>query len=349
MIGDKKQNYINHIALVLDGSGSMQRHAHTLPKVIDALREQLAAQSQQLNQETRVTVYVFDNNVHCTRYDMDVLRLPAGAELYYVPGNTTAMVDATMQAIEDLEKTAQLYGDHAFLIYVLTDGQENASRKYRAQDLATRIARLPDNWTLGALVPGFQEMALAKQWGFPAGNVAVWSTTSATGAEEVGEVIKQSASSYMVARSTGSKGTSKLFDTSHITQASVAASGLKPLDTSQYQIIAVPQSALDDVNAQGLKVVEIQKFVEKTGHKYVTGKAFYELKERSRIQGNKDLAVVEKKTSKVFFGPQVRQLIGLPDADTRIAPSFNKDYEIYVQSTSINRHLKAGQKILLLT
>lgn len=348
MIGDSKQNNINHIAVVLDGSGSMQQHARTMPKVLDALREQLAAQSQQLKQETRLTVYVFDAEVECTRYDMDVLRLPPGSELYYIRGGTTAMIDATMKAIEDLEKTAQLYGDHSFLIYVLTDGHENASRRYRAADLTQRLGRLPSNWTLGALVPDFQGIAIVKQWGFPAGNVAVWSTTSASGVEEVGEVIKASASSYMVGRSTGSRGTSKLFDTSHITNASVAASGLTPLDTSQYQIIPVPASALDDHNAQGHKVVEIQKFVEKTGHKYVTGKAFYELKERSRVQGNKDLAVVQKKTSKVFFGPKVRQLIGLGDTDARIAPSFNPDYEIYVQSTSVNRHLKAGQKILLL-
>jgi len=344
-----KQNNINHIAVVLDGSGSMKgAHANTLPKVIDALMEQLAVQSKQLEQETRITAYVFDTNVTCTVYDKDVLRMPKGSDLYFVSDGYTAMIDATMQAIEDLEKTAQLYGDHAFLIYVLTDGAENRSRKYNAVQLLNRIGNLPPNWTLGALVPGFQEVALVKRWGFPAGNVAVWSTTSATGVEEVGEVIKASASSYMTARSTGTRGTSKLFDTSHITAAAVSASGLKPLDPSQYVIVPVPQSALDDVNAMGHKVVEIANFVEKTGHKFVIGQAFYELKERSRIQGNKSLAVLEKKTSKVFTGAGVRQLIGLGDKDERIAPSFNKDYEIYVQSTSINRHLKNGQKVLLL-
>lgn len=349
MTSKQQENNINHIALVLDGSGSMSGHRETLPQVIDALIKQLAEQSQQLNQETRITTYVFDNTVTCTVYDKDVLRLPAGKELYHVPGGMTALVDATWKALDDLEKTAQLYGDHAFLVYVLTDGHENASRYHVASALGARLRGLPDNWTIGALVPDFPSMQLAKQWGFPAGNVAVWSTTSATGATEVGEVIKQATASYMTARSTGTRSTKNLFDTSHITPAAVSASGIKPLDPSRYLLVPVARNAIDQQAADGTKVVEIQRFVEKLGHQYVTGKAFYELKKRSRIQGNKALAVVENSSGKVFTGPDARTLIGLPDMDVRIFPSHNKDYTIFVQSTSTNRHLVEGQKVLLLT
>lgn len=349
MTSRQQENNINHIALVLDGSGSMSGHRETLPQVIDALIKQLAEQSQQLNQETRITTYVFDNTVTCTVYDKDVLRLPAGKELYHVPGGMTALVDATWKALDDLEKTAQLYGDHAFLVYVLTDGHENASRYHVASALGARLRGLPDNWTIGALVPDFPSMQLAKQWGFPAGNVAVWSTTSATGATEVGEVIKQATASYMTARSTGTRSTKNLFDTSHVNAATVASSGMKPLDTSQYQIIPVPVSALDQKNKKEEPVVEIARFVEKCGHKYITGRTYYELFERSRIQGDKDVAVVENKTNKVFTGPQARKLVNLPDYEVRIAPSKNPDYTIFIQSTSLNRHLKPYQKVLLLT
>lgn len=343
-----KQNNINHIMFVLDRSGSMGIHQHTLPKVLDAVIGQLAEQSKQLDQETRISVVVFDDQIECTVYDKDVLRLPKGADLYLPPRNQTALIDATMLAIEDLEMTPQKYGDHAFLMYVLTDGQENASRRYNSVQLRNKLSQLPAHWTIGALVPDFYAVATAKAQGFPAGNVATWSTTSATGAEEVGEVIKQATSSYMTARSQGVRGTSKLFDTSHVTKAAVAASGMKPLDPSQYLIIPVTPKSLDDVNRDGHKIVEIKNFVEKCGHRYTVGSTFYELIERSRIQGNKAIAIVEKSSSKVFTGAQARQLLGLGDEDRRIAPSFNKDYKIFVQSTSVNRHLKNGQNILLL-
>jgi hypothetical protein len=350
-----KQNNINHIGLVLDASGSMQPYENTVWKVIDALMKQLAEQSQQLDQETRITVYSFNTSTTCGVYDKDVLRMPKGSDVYHCGTQATALIDAAMLAIAEMQETPQRYGDHAFLLYVLTDGQENASHRYGSTDLRNKIASLPSNWTLGALVPDFRSVAVAKNYGFPAGNVAVWNTTSASGVEEVGEVIKQSASTYMTQRSQGVQSTKGLFDTSHVTKAAVSASGMKPLDPSQYLIIPVARSAVDQQNADGKKVVEISRFVEKQGHTYVTGRAFYELKTRSRIQGNKAIAVVENgtgkvenSTGKVFTGPQARQLVGLPDHDVRIFPSHNKDYTIFVQSTSTNRHLVEGQKVLLL-
>jgi hypothetical protein len=68
------QNYINHVALVLDASSSM---SHLSRKVVDVADQQiayLARRSRELDQETRVTVYVFADKVECVIYDKDVLR-----------------------------------------------------------------------------------------------------------------------------------------------------------------------------------------------------------------------------------------------------------------------------------
>jgi Mg-chelatase subunit ChlD len=53
-----QQNYINHIVMVLDMSGSMSPHARELIKVADGQIAHLARRSQELDQETRITVYV---------------------------------------------------------------------------------------------------------------------------------------------------------------------------------------------------------------------------------------------------------------------------------------------------
>jgi Mg-chelatase subunit ChlD len=69
------QNYINHVVLVLDESASMTNHKRDLVRVADGQIEYLARRSQELDQETRVSVYVFSNEVKCLIYDKDVLRL----------------------------------------------------------------------------------------------------------------------------------------------------------------------------------------------------------------------------------------------------------------------------------
>ncbi|KJY20070.1 hypothetical protein VR46_44215, partial [Streptomyces sp. NRRL S-444] len=156
------QNYINHVALVLDASSSMSQLSRKVVEVADQQIAYLARRSQELDQETRVTVYVFSDKAECVIYDKDVLRMPSLKQLYRV-GGMTALLAATLKSQRELAQTAQLYGDHSFLTFVLTDGQENAS--HRCPDaptrdprelvraVATMIETQEDNWTLAVLVP----------------------------------------------------------------------------------------------------------------------------------------------------------------------------------------------------
>src|SRR5215469_2903490 len=122
-----QQNKINHIAMVLDASGSMSYHSKTVPKVADDLIASLAEQSKIMDQETRVTVYMFSDlqYIQCLIYDKDVLRMPSIKGLYKIIGNT-ALCAATTRVIEDLKLTPEKYGEHSFLVYVITDGRENS-------------------------------------------------------------------------------------------------------------------------------------------------------------------------------------------------------------------------------
>jgi hypothetical protein len=117
-----------------------------------------------------------------------------------------------------------------------------------------------------------------------------------------------------------------------------------------------PDGTRNDEKSQGSlnkdkhPVWEIQDYVEKLNGpgSFRVGKAFYELSKKEKISGAKQLAVFEVATSRVFTGPGVRALIGLPDADATVAPDFNPSYKIFVQSQSHNRHLVVGTKILVL-
>ena len=166
------KNIINHIVFVLDASGSMTGHQRKLVEVADAQVKHLAARSQENDQETRVTIYTFSdaNDIRCLVWDKDVLRLPSISNFYRI-GGQTAFVDAAMQSFAEMATTSQIHGNHSFLYYFLTDGYENASRRFRREDLARAISTQANNVTVAALVPGPNEMHEAKKLGFSAGNV----------------------------------------------------------------------------------------------------------------------------------------------------------------------------------
>lgn len=338
-----KQNIINHIALVLDMSGSMSGREKDLIEVVDKQIEHLAVRSIELNQETRATVYTFDysNSVECVFYDMDVLRMPS-IKHHYKPRGMTALRDATWKALAELATEPQLYGDHAFLTCVFTDGLENAS-SVSEWELRKKINGLAENWTVAVLVPDAQCKRAAEKYGFPAENIAEWSMAGENGGmTEVGNTIRQATDVFMTNRSQGIRGSKNLFSTGAeaVNAQTVASLGLNPLAADQFALVPVGPSSHD---------AEIRDFVQSiNAGRYKVGQAYYELTKPEKIQGQKFLAVVEKKTGRVFIGDKVRGLIGLPAHEVTVRPETNKEYAIFVQSTSTNRKLKVGQKVLVL-
>jgi hypothetical protein len=333
----KTQNYINHIVMVLDMSGSMQPHARELIKVADGQIAHLARRSKELNQETRVTVYVFNRQVECIIYDMDVLRLPSIASFYHPTGGT-ALIDATVKAIDELGETPERYGDHAFLIYVLTDGEENSSAlRFTPGKLTERITALPEHWTVAALVPNQIGKHEAKRFGFPPDNIAIWNPESAGGVEEVGRTIRDATESFMVSRAAGVRGSKSLFSTGVDAVNKNTVKVLTPLSASKYKLTHVTDDSA------------IKSWVEdQCGLKYKLGSCYYELMKTETIQPQKDVAVLEIKTGKVYSGPAARDLLGLPDMQVRVKPDKNPEYKVFVQSTSVNRKLIAGTKLLII-
>jgi hypothetical protein len=331
------KHLVNHVAFILDGSGSMGGLRNELIKMVDAEIAYQAQRSKELGQETRITVYVFGDETQCIIHDCDVLRLPSIGEHYQIRG-MTALIDATLQGLDDLAHIWEGYCDHAFLIYVLTDGMENRSHK-SSLALVNRLEGLPENWTVAALVPDQRAVFEAKRFGFPGQNVSVWDATSARGVQEaVGVTMRQATEGFMTGRASGIRSSKNLFATGAeaVNDATIRAAGLAPLAQNAYFLIPVPEDA------------PIREFVQNCGHTYRIGRAFYQLSKTETIQGQKAVAVLKKKTNEVFTGPGARDLIGLGHENRRAKPDFNPEYEIFVQSTSVNRKLITGTRLLLL-
>lgn len=332
------KNLINHVALVLDGSGSMASLKNHVITIADQLVETLAEKSKETDQETRVSLYVFEDrgDIQCHTFDKDVLRMPSLKGLYRTVGQTP-LIDATLKSVDDLKQTAVLYGDHAFLIYVLTDGAENASTN-KAATLEAAIKKLEDNWTLACFVPNNASASEAKRWGFPNENVQIWEA-SQKGLREVGETITRTVSSYYTMRSQGVRGSRNLFtmDLGKLSTTKLAKK-LKPLNFGQYRLLDVKQDT------------PIAEFIEtELRRPYKLGEGYYQLVKPEKVQAQKGVAIFHKKKYELYAGDAARQMIGLPDYEVKVGPEFNQDFDIFIQSTSTNRKLLAGQKLVVMS
>lgn len=329
------QKLINHVALVLDGSSSMSGHSKNLVKVADEQIRHLALRSEELSQETRVSVYLFADKVQCLIFDMDVMRLPSISDLYKSNG-MTALVDSVIKSQSDLATTSQLYGDHAFLTFVLTDGMENASVQPWT-NLSRNLAKAEPNWTVGFLVPDAQGVAYMERIGVDRGAIAVWDKNSAAGLVDAVSTIRRATDDFMTNRAAGVRGTRSVFSTGvDAVNKKTVTTSLAPLAPREYELLPVYQKE------------RIDEFVQSLGRTYVVGKGYYQLTKPEKIQATKDIVVVDKKTKVAYSGPQGRSLLGLPDGqEARVKPEENPLYDIFVKSTSLNRNLMPGTTLLL--
>lgn len=333
-------NYINHIGFVLDASASMKGQERSLIRVTDEQVKYLAQRSKELDQETRATVYTFGapGEFTCVYYDKDVLRVPSVAGVYKATGSYTDLMDSTMLAIGEMRQTATLHGDHAFLLYVLTDGQENVNR-YGAQGLLERMLHsLPDNWTVAVLVPNQAAKFEAKKFGFPPDNIAIWDATSSTGVEGGFDTIRRATDNYMVARTQGVRSSKGLFQLDATKLSHAAVKQLPVIRKGEYKLLVVTEPG------------PIREFVEtKTYCDYVIGSAYYQITKPEDIQPQKDICIRHRLSGDLYTGPNARQLLGLPDYKVKVDPVSHPDYDVFVQSTSVNRKLVPNTNVIVLS
>lgn len=335
----------NHVVFVLDESGSMGSLKPALVKVFRDQVKFLADISKEMDQETRVSVWVFSyaSSIECIVHDVDVLRLPDIEEFYH-PHGFTALLDATAQALDDIKLIPQHRGDHAVLLIALTDGDENDSKRVSSDMLRARFAALPENVSTIVLVPNQYGVSAAERFGFPRGNITVWETT-AKGIEKASSQVKAATTAFYAGRKTGTRGTNTFFSMTEdkVNADTIAAAGLVPLDYGVYTLHHIPT-----IPAK----TEIRNYlndpVNGVGRTFVLGRNFYELTKREEVQANKDIAVLEIATDRVYVGRDARKLVGLPDTKIRVSPEHNKDYRIFVRSDSVNRHLVPHTKLLIL-
>jgi hypothetical protein len=194
-----------------------------------------------------------------------------------------------------------------------------------------------DRWTFTFRVPRSDVKGLVRQ-GVHEGNILPWDQTEKGVAAAQGQTTA-AFTEYFSGRKTGMTSTKKFF----ANMAEVTLADVKAVCTDigpEVQLLPVGLPEHDTA---------IRDFVEvRTGGKMLKGAAFYQLtKTEPKVQDYKLIAVQNKQTGAVYAGPAARQMAGLPQyGDARVAPDDLGEWNVFIQSTSVNRKVTAGTSLL---
>lgn len=264
---------------------------------------------------------------------------PITANDYVANGNCTPLFAGINKLIDLLMRVPDVNNpDVNFIIWVTTDGEENRSHGENAPSkVAQRMRELQatGRWTFVFRLPRGSARYFTRNFDVPAGNVMEWETT-ARGLEQTQTVTSSSFQQFFKAKAAGVQSTDKFYMDMSAIDASDVKAALVDISTE------VKQWTVDADCA-------IRPFCEfHLNGAMAKGAAFYQLMKPERnVQDYKQIIVLEKATNKMFTGAAARQMLGLPtQGNIQLVPSNHGDFDMFIQSTSVNRKLIAGTTLL---
>ena len=274
-----------------------------------------------------------------TNSNVNILKEVAPRD-YDTDGWYTPLFDSVGTLIEMLEATPDATDPNvSFLVMAVTDGEENSSTKWK-YTLFDKIKKLQatDRWTFVFRVPKGYARSLVS-YGVHPGNILEWDQTE-RGMAQASQETSQALGSYYTNLKSGVKATTKFF--TNLAEVSVEDVKRKLRDiTDQVSFWVV---SAGEANSQ------IRDFCEHHlhGQHMLKGAAFYQLtKTEPAVQDYKQIIIRDKQSGLVYTGDAVRDMLNLPHyGSVRVAPGDHGQWDIYIQSTSVNRKLPEGTSIL---
>jgi hypothetical protein len=326
----------NYIGFVNDHSGSMARLAKAAVKdyntMIHSVRD--AATREMLDtivstigiglDHAPVQRQVVNSNPHVLK-EVKTWRAVGMTPLY----------DGVLDMIELFESLPDAKNKEvSFLVSVTTDGGENGSRRISASSLRSKLEALQASgrWTFVFRVPEGHADTVSNL-GVPRNNIQEWDTTS-QGMEKSSIITQAAMNNFFTARAAGATSSTTFYadatkvDTRKLTDVSKKVS-----------LYVVPDSDMG---------IEIRDFILRHRMEYLKGAAFYQLtKTEARVGHKKVILVRDRSSGQIFAGAEARQMIGMPtDKNARLHPGDHGNYDIFIQSESVNRKLVGGTGVV---
>ena len=126
---------MTELVFILDRSGSMSGlESDTIGGFNAMLKKQ-----QQKEDKTYVTSVLFNDRIEMIHDHIDIQKVrPLSKKDYYVNGST-ALLDAIGTTIRQIKRYLKDKKSHRAIFVIITDGYENASRKYEYEDIEEMI------------------------------------------------------------------------------------------------------------------------------------------------------------------------------------------------------------------
>lgn len=334
-----QRQFKNYVGFVNDHSGSMDKHAAAALRDYNEISAAIKDAANREMLDTVVSVVgigLSGSGYGCLRQivisNPHVLKPLAS---WPTPGGTP-LYDGVGDMIE-LFKSLPDYNspEVSFLVFVNTDGQEQHSRKYTKSTLAAAIQELQatGRWTFVFRVPK-GNTHMVSELGVPLDNIQEWDTTNSRGITASTEATTKAVKSFYAARASG-QGSSTVF---YANASQVDVNSLKDI-SKDVALYVVPNADSG---------IQIRDFILRHRMEYLKGSAFYQLtKTEARVSHTKLIIIRDRSTGKMYSGKDARSMIGLPDdRNARLHPGDHGNYDIFIQSESVNRKLVGSTGVL---
>lgn len=324
-----------YLGIIRDHSGSMHSLAHTAKKDYNALiSEYLKEEDEDLS--IVVTTAILDGVVTLENILIPVQKIPPLHN--YITGGMTPLFDGLGRMIDVFSGLPDAQDPNVrFMIMTLTDGAENGSRYYSALSLGRKIAEKQNlgNWTFTFRVPyGFA--SVLHSLNVPSENIHTWDGISEQSYNTSSIATSSAIRTYSASIKAGATSTDKFY--TDLSNVSAADLQVKMTDiSSQCKVFVTTKPEV------------IKPYIEQMLGHYTKGTVYYQLtKTEDTVQDYKYILISDKKSGAVYGGNEARKILGLPlQGNCKIAPGNHGQFEIFIQSTSINRKLPAGTKVVV--
>lgn len=307
------------VAVILDDSGSMYGQRTGAEEAYNATVDPLRKED-----------YFFSSWMFSDRIEHveDLIESKDAKKLvnFNPNGLSTKLYDALDKAINDLDQYVGV-----FLVIVITDGHDNASR-IGSKALGDRIKKLQatDKWSFVIACPRNSKSLIVNNLGIPEGNVQEWSDI-----RQVGAANNVGVQNFRTARSRGATKVENFYCNIGRKDPDEVAGALTKAKQGRYRKLKTTRACA------------IKEFIEEKGLDFVKGCAYYKLQKKEKIQDYKKVVLIRKDTGEMFDGPAARAVCGLPTAGTgNVSPGNLGEWDVYVQSTSVNRKLLAKMDVI---
>ena len=336
------------VIFVLDRSGSM---SSLMPQARQNLRDQLNALAKAVSPQDLYTVSIiaFDSSIEHTASVMDprFWNVSDLTRLYPGARHQTALTDAVMEAIAVERRRDAQGGQKAFLISIVTDGDENASSVSidRLRD-AVVASKTAGRFTFTFAGPNnFRANNYALSIGIDPGNITQWEQTTA-GLADLNVRTESALTGYARSRSLGATQVNSFYAQPVVANPQDFAKKLgSELQKMDPQAITVARVMPDDP-------IVIREFAgKKVPGGFRKGKVFYQLTESEKVQEYKGIIIQDVATGAFYSGWEAAaRLLGIPkfSGTVHIRPGQLGEFKVFIQSTSVNRKLVPGTVVVAL-